>query len=162
MPRNHWCVLSSITDPTQAFVVCADEDSVLACTAYSRYILDVGQSEDWLALQMALAPCLIGYGAIARRLHGAQGTLREGNRYWKWIENYVADDYTEAVRLGSGKWQPDPEVEFGGIWANWMIELLETHMRQVSPSRMEELIQIFIRATELEISFWDMGMGGKA
>ena len=29
-------------------------------------------------------------------------TLREGNRYWKWIENYVADDYTEAVRLGSG------------------------------------------------------------
>ena len=31
-----------------------------------------------------------------------KSTLREGNRYWKWIENYVADDYTEAVRLGSG------------------------------------------------------------
>lgn len=74
-----------------------------ACTAYSRYILDVGQSEDWLALQMALAPCLIGYGAIAQRLHGDKETLREGNRYWKWIENYVADDYTEAVRLGSGE-----------------------------------------------------------
>ncbi|KAF9893880.1 DNA-directed DNA polymerase alpha catalytic subunit pol1 [Aspergillus nanangensis] len=113
----------------------------IACTAYSRYILDVGQSEDWLALQMALAPCLIGYGAIAQRLHGEKGTLREGNPYYKWIENYVADDYTEAVRLGS--------------------ELLETHMRNVSPSRMEELIKIFIRATELEISFWDMGMGGE-
>jgi thiaminase len=24
---------------------------------------------------------------------------------------------------------------------------------------MEELIKIFIRATELEISFWDMGLG---
>ncbi|KAL4986320.1 Phosphomethylpyrimidine kinase-domain-containing protein [Aspergillus falconensis] len=103
-----------------------------ACTAYSRYILDVGQSEDWLALQVALAPCLIGYGAIAQRLHAEEKTLREGNRYWKWIENYVAEDYTEAVRLGS--------------------ELLETHMRKVSPSRMEELIKIFIRATELEIS----------
>lgn len=73
-----------------------------ACTAYSRYILDVGQSEDWLALQMALAPCLIGYGAIAKRLHSEKGTLREGNLFWKWIENYIADDYTEAVRLGSG------------------------------------------------------------
>ncbi len=63
----------------------------------------MGQSEDWLALQMALAPCLIGYGAIARRLHSGEGTLRKGNQYWKWIENYVAEDYTEAVRLGSGK-----------------------------------------------------------
>jgi hydroxymethylpyrimidine/phosphomethylpyrimidine kinase len=88
---------------------------------------------------MALAPCLIGYGAIAKRLYTEKETLREGNRYWQWIENYVAEDYTEAVRLGS--------------------ELLETHMRQVSPSRMEELIKIFIRATELEISFWDMGLG---
>lgn len=78
----------------------------LACTAYSRYILDVGQSEDWLALQMALAPCLIGYGAIAKRLHSDKGTLREGNKYWKWIENYVAEDYAEAVRLGSGKHAP--------------------------------------------------------
>lgn len=37
-------------------------------------------------------------------------------------------------------------------------ELLEEHMHQVSPSRMEELIRIFIRATELEIRFWDMGL----
>lgn len=75
----------------------------IACTAYSRYILDVGQSEDWLALQMALAPCLIGYGAIAKRLHTEEETQRNDNQYWKWIENYVADDYSEAVRLGSGK-----------------------------------------------------------
>jgi thiaminase len=34
-------------------------------------------------------------------------------------------------------------------------------MHQVSPSRMEELIRIFIRATELEIRFWDMGLEGK-
>ncbi|KAI9368503.1 DNA polymerase family B-domain-containing protein [Aspergillus egyptiacus] len=110
-----------------------------ACTAYSRYILDVGQSDDWLALQVALAPCLIGYGAIAQRLYAEEQTLREGNPYWKWIENYVAEDYTEAVRLGS--------------------ELLEKHTREISPARVEELIKIFIRATELEISFWDMGLG---
>ncbi|EER40015.1 phosphomethylpyrimidine kinase THI20 [Histoplasma capsulatum var. duboisii H88] len=110
----------------------------LACVAYSRYILDIGQSEDWLALQVALSPCLIGYGAIAKRLHCDENTAPTGNRYWKWIENYVAEDYVKAVEAGS--------------------ELLERHMRDVSPTRMEELIKIFIRATELEIGFWDMGL----
>lgn len=76
--------------------------SILACTAYTRYVLDVGTSEDWLALQMALAPCLLGYGAVAKMLHAHADTVRQGNVYWAWIENYNADDYTEAVRLGSG------------------------------------------------------------
>lgn len=132
---------------------------MVACTAYSRYILDIGQSDDWLALQVALAPCLIGYGAIARRLYTEKSTVREGNRYWKWIENYVADDYTEAVRLGSGKRSPfTVDHRMLNVIA---IELLEKHTRVVSPSRVEELIQIFIRATELEISFWGMGLGAK-
>lgn len=68
-----------------------------------RYVLDIGQSEDWLALQISMAPCLIGYGEIAKRLYADPKTKREGNIYWKWIENYVADDYTEAVKVGSGK-----------------------------------------------------------
>lgn len=72
-----------------------------ACTAYTRYVLDVGQS-DWLALQVAMAPCLLGYFAIADMLSKHKDTRREGNTYWPWIENYVAEDYTEAVRLGSG------------------------------------------------------------
>ncbi|KAH8594724.1 thiamine biosynthesis protein-like protein (Thi-4) [Bisporella sp. PMI_857] len=72
-----------------------------ACTAYTRYVLDIGQSQDWLALQIALAPCLIGYGQIAKRLHADPNTKREENIYWKWIENYVAADYVEAVEVGS-------------------------------------------------------------
>jgi len=66
-------------------------------------VLDVGQSEDWFALQIVMAPCLIGYGIIARRLFDDPKTKRKDNVYWKWIENYVADDYVEAVELGSGK-----------------------------------------------------------
>lgn len=65
-------------------------------------MLDIGQSEDWLALQIAMAPCLLGYFAVAEMLTGHPDTVREGNTFWPWIENYVADDYTEAVRLGSG------------------------------------------------------------
>lgn len=76
-----------------------------ACTAYSRYILDIGQSEDWLALQMSMLACLIGYNHIAQRLMNLQDPTKptEANRYRKWIENYVAEDYSEAVREGSGK-----------------------------------------------------------
>ena len=75
-----------------------------ACTAYSRYILDVGQSQDWLALQIALLPCLLGYGMIGRRLKDLQTTdpPKEPNAYLTWINNYVADDYTEAVGTGRG------------------------------------------------------------
>jgi len=75
-----------------------------------RYVLDIGQSEDWLALQVSMAPCLIGYGDIARRLHDDPKTKREGNIYWKWIETYVADDYCEAVRVGSGEFSYTVDV----------------------------------------------------
>jgi hydroxymethylpyrimidine/phosphomethylpyrimidine kinase len=63
-------------------------------------------------------------------------TQRKDNTYWPWIENYVADDYTEAVRLGS--------------------ELLEKYAVLQSPSRIEELVKIFIHATKMEIGFWEM------
>jgi len=60
-------------------------------------------SQDWLALQVALAPCLIGYGDIAKRLYADPKTKRDGNIYSKWIANYVADDYSQAVEMGSSK-----------------------------------------------------------
>ncbi|KAF6805191.1 thiamine biosynthesis protein (thi-4) [Colletotrichum musicola] len=110
-----------------------------ACTAYTRYVLDVGQSEDWIGLQMALAPCLLGYGAVAKQLHGDVKTKRDGNTYWSWIENYVADDYVQAVKTGS--------------------ELIERHALLQSPSSIERLIKIFIHGTkarQMEIGFWEM------
>lgn len=127
-----------------------------ACTAYTRYVLDCGQSSDWLALQMALAPCLLGYGAIARALHDDPQTDRsDKNTYWNWILNYVAEDYVEAVKTGSA--------------------LLERHALALSPARVEELVKVFIHATKvrcdgrdplsvgectdkakMEIGFWEM------
>ncbi|KAI8966764.1 Phosphomethylpyrimidine kinase-domain-containing protein [Daldinia sp. FL1419] len=111
-----------------------------ACTAYTRYVLDIGQSEDWLGLQVALAPCLFGYGAIAKQLHGDPRTKTEGNTYWKWILNYVAEDYLEAVRTGSA--------------------LMEKNAVLQSPTRIEELVKIFIHATRMEIGFWEMFPNG--
>jgi len=85
----------------------------IACTAYSRYILEIGQSEDWMALQAALAPCLLGYGIIAHQLYSDVATKRQGNPYWTWIQNYVADDYVQAVKKGTGRFAcsyPRPSV----------------------------------------------------
>ena len=74
-------------------------------TRHHRYILDIGQSEDWLALQIAMFPCLLGYYHIAKRLHSIQDPSqpKNANRYRQWIDNYVAEDYTEAVTKGIGK-----------------------------------------------------------
>ena len=42
---------------------------------------------------------------IGRRLKDLQTTNppKEPNAYLTWINNYVADDYTEAVRTGRGE-----------------------------------------------------------
>ncbi|KAF1959538.1 hypothetical protein CC80DRAFT_466442 [Byssothecium circinans] len=103
-----------------------------------RYVLDIGQSEDWLALQIALLPCLIGYGIIARRLSDDPKTVREGSKYWNWIETYVADDYCAAMKIGR--------------------DLIETHATKQSASRIDELAKIFVHATNMERGFWDLGM----
>lgn len=101
---------------------------------------------------MALAPCLLGYGAVASMLDAHKNTVRKGNTYWPWIQNYVADDYVQAVKTGSA--------------------LLEEHAQKQSPSRIDELVRIFIHATkvrlskvysvhvmltsQMEIGFWNM------
>jgi thiaminase len=134
----------------------------LACVAYSRYVLDVGQSEDWLAIQMALAPCLLGYGETARRLYTEKEskTTEQGNKYWRWVENYVADDYTDAVRVGRGEFTTSPYRESRKRYS-WLTrvsliaDLIESHIAKQSPSRIEELVAIFVRATEMEVRFWD-------
>ncbi|GAW22403.1 hypothetical protein ANO14919_119400 [Xylariales sp. No.14919] len=107
-----------------------------ACTAYTRYILDIGQSEDWFGLQVSLAPCLLGYGVIAKQLHADPRTKTEGNTYWPWVLNYVADDYVQAVETGC--------------------ELMERNAVLHSPSRIEELVKVFVHATKMEIGFWEM------
>ena len=73
-----------------------------ACVAYSRYILDVGHSQDLLGLYMALAPCLLGYQAAAQFLGSDSNSVKQGNPYWTWVENYTSQEYSEAVRKGSG------------------------------------------------------------
>jgi thiaminase len=62
----------------------------------------------------------------------------EGNEYFRWIQNYIAEDYVEAVNVGR--------------------RLLEEHAVKLSPARVEELVEIFREGARLEGLFWGMGL----
>ncbi|KAK6428791.1 trifunctional hydroxymethylpyrimidine kinase/phosphomethylpyrimidine kinase/thiaminase [Oleoguttula sp. CCFEE 5521] len=107
-----------------------------ACTAYTRYVLDIGHSEDTLALQISLLPCLLGYSVIAKRLHAQKVVTSKPNRYQTWIDNYTADSYSEVVATGRA--------------------FIEKHAMHQSPRRIEELVKILVHATRMETGFWEM------
>jgi thiaminase/transcriptional activator TenA len=114
--------------------------------AYTRYVLDTGMRGDLLALQVALAPCVLGYAEIAARL--AAGPVAATNPYRVWIEEYSGPPYRQVA-------------------AKAQAQLERLADRYATPAREAELVAIFRDATLLEADFWDMGWragqrGGKA
>jgi thiaminase/transcriptional activator TenA len=106
--------------------------------AYTRYVLDTGMRGDLLALQVALAPCVIGYAEIAARLTEHPQAHGEANPYRVWIAEYAGAPY-QAVA------------------AKARAQLERLAERYATPAREAELTAIFTEATRLEISFWEMG-----
>lgn len=110
-----------------------------ATMAYTRYVLETGVKGDILDLYVALAPCVIGYGEIGRRLIDDAETRVDGNPYYPWIEMYGGADYQtvtgEAIaqldRLADGR---------------------------VGERRLPALAKIFGEATRLETRFWEMAL----
>src|SRR5262245_55618483 len=106
--------------------------------AYTRYVLDTGMRGDLLALQVALAPCVIGYAEIAARLTAQPGAHAETNRYRVWIAEYAGAPYQEVAARARAHLE----------------RLADSY---ATPTREAELIAIFKEATRLEIAFWEMG-----
>jgi thiaminase/transcriptional activator TenA len=106
--------------------------------AYTRYVLDTGMRGDLLALNVALAPCVIGYAEIAARLAARSGAQAAENRYRVWIEEYAGAAYQEVAAK-----------------ARRHLERLAE--RYATPAREAELVTIFTEATRLEADFWEMG-----
>jgi len=113
-----------------------------ATMAYTRYVLERGLAGDLLDLQVALAPCIVGYAEIGRTLAENPAMVREGNPYDEWIAMYASEDYqgvaTEHVR------QMDALME-----------------RRGAAGRVQALVQTFGEATRLEAAFWDMGLAAE-
>jgi len=101
-------------------------------------VLERGAAGDLLDLQVALAPCMQGYGEIAAWLLQQDWLKRDGNPYMAWIETYSSRDYTDVISDAR----------------NYVNAL----GRDVSEARFTELLKTFREATRLETGFWDMGL----
>ncbi|GMG82416.1 thiaminase II [Paralimibaculum aggregatum] len=108
--------------------------------AYTRYVLDAGHSGDLLDLLAALAPCVLGYGEIGARL----GREPHAETYGGWIGTYAGAEY-QALCCEVG-------ALIDGAAARRIGEAPE------AAPRWEAVTGRFVRATRLEIGFWDMGL----
>ncbi|MBM7501340.1 TenA family protein [Brachybacterium muris] len=109
-----------------------------ATVAYTRYVLDCGMAGDLLDLQVALAPCTIGYAEIGTALAPALRTDPE-HPYRDWIAEYAGEDFQRAAREATAHLDalcPQPP----------------------SPQRFAELTGIFHTASRLEADFWQQAL----
>jgi thiaminase/transcriptional activator TenA len=81
---------------------------------------------------------VIGYAEIATRLAARPQSQAEANRYRVWIAEYAGAPYQSVATKAKAH-----------------LERLAASYN--TPVREAELIEIFKRATRLEVGFWEMG-----
>lgn len=111
-----------------------------ATVAYTRFVLDCGAAGDLLDLQVALAPCVIGYAEIGIALAPNGIGALEDHPYREWIGEYAGDAYQD-VAAGARR------------------QLDALSARSMTDRRFEELARLFANASRLEADFWQMGLG---
>lgn len=107
--------------------------------AYTRWVLDRGMAGDILDLEVALAPCMIGYGEIAQRIEAHPGRRRDNNPYESWIATYAGADYQALARDAAER----------------LDALGRSHGGE---ARFRSLSATFAEAARLEADFWQMGL----
>ncbi|MFZ1414889.1 MAG: TenA family protein [Defluviicoccus sp.] len=114
-----------------------------ATLAYTRFVLERGLAGDLLDLQVALAPCILGYAEIGQTLAADPSTVIGGNPYHAWIAMYAGADYQSVARAHSR-------------------QMDDLFSRRGSPARLPALVTTFTQATRLETGFWQMGLDASA
>jgi len=117
----------------------AAEPEASATIAYTRFVLDRGSAGDRLDLEVALAPCVVGYAVIAAERTADPRTRLDGNPYHEWLEMYAGSDYQRLAREAEGA-------------------LDEQFARRGGEGRFPSLAANFALATRLEAEFWQMGL----
>lgn len=110
--------------------------------AYTRFVLDAGLQGDFLDMMAALAPCVMGYGEIGARLAKDKVATTP---YADWIATYAGEDYQSVCRAAGAMIDSAVARRIGDL---------------SSAPRAQVLQDRFIKATELEVGFWDMGLRG--
>ncbi|EAL3841938.1 thiaminase II [Campylobacter upsaliensis] len=118
------------------------KDESLANIAYTRYMLSVGQSGDYLDLLVALSACAIGYGYIGKEIYENLGVKKlENHPYKEWILTYSGEAFQNEIK----------EFE----------EFLNTYEESVSQEKFAKLSEIFHSVVRLEVNFWQHALNLK-
>jgi thiaminase/transcriptional activator TenA len=115
------------------------EPEAPATIAYTRFVLDRGLAGDRLDLEVALAPCVIGYAAIAAERMTDPGTRLDGNRYREWLDMYAGAEYQNLAREAKAA-------------------LDDQFARRGGEGRFASLAASFSLASRLEAEFWQLGL----
>jgi thiaminase/transcriptional activator TenA len=115
------------------------EPEAAETVAYTRWVLDRGMAGDILDLEVALAPCTVGYGEIALRIMQHPGRLLDNNPYEVWISTYASAGY-QALAAGAALRLDALGVSHGG------------------EARFASLSATYGEAARLEAAFWQMGL----
>ena len=118
-----------------------DADEENANIAYTRYVLELGYSGDFLDLLSALAPCVLGYGEIGLN---CQNSNPKTLMYKKWIETYSSIEYQDVCKNVSGLIDKAFLLRLGTNFENTY--------------KWKKVNQIFKKATLLEVDFWNMAI----
>jgi thiaminase/transcriptional activator TenA len=109
-----------------------------ATMAYTRFVLERGMAGDLLDLNVALAPCVVGYAEIGARLLETMD-VGDDHPYGAWIREYGGSGYRQVARDA--------------------VDTLDRLMEERGgPGRMAGLVDTFRKATVLEADFWQMGL----
>jgi thiaminase (transcriptional activator TenA) len=117
----------------------ADEPEASATVAYTRFVLDRGVSGDRLDLEVALAPCIIGYAVIGSERIADPATRLDGNRYREWLDMYSGAGYQNLAREAA-------------------VVLDKQFALRGGEGRFPLLAATFATAARLEADFWQMGL----
>ena len=115
------------------------QPEALETVAYTRFVLDRGLAGDRLDLEVALAPCVIGYAEIARERMADPATRHDGNPYRDWLLMYAGDEYQQLA-------------------AEAAAALDEQFAMRGGEGRVRTLAANFTTATRLEADFWQLGL----
>jgi thiaminase/transcriptional activator TenA len=110
-----------------------------ATVAYTRFVLDCGMTGDLLDLHVALAPCVMGYAEIARRLAPTGAAALGRHPYRAWIAEYAGEPYQNVAQSAQR-------------------QLDELALRTMTEARFGELAKLFGTASRLEADFWQMAL----
>lgn len=112
------------------------KDESLTNIAYTRYMLSVGESGDFLDMLVALSACAIGYGYIGAEIYKRLDKEKLQNHpYKEWILTYSSNEFQNEIK----------EFE----------DFLNSYTQKISQEKFENLSEIFYNVVRLESAFWE-------